>query len=193
MQTCLNSFIDCVSGFVDVGRANLLRNLEKRISVNPNVSKESVTNVPTQLYARCNYCNASINLDKLRRHEGIGNSWLSRQNPQLNCCPQCRKPLPKCSICLLPMGCLNPYLELKRERNSIASGMKRNVRSDLSPLANIQFAEWWTWCINCKHGGHAHHLIGWFTKHDVCPVSGCSCKCQFDAIPPISCHAATTK
>ncbi len=63
---------------------------------------------PPQLWARCNYCNTPLPLSKLRRQEGIANSWLSRQKPVLTCCPQCKKPLPRCSICLLSLGCLNP-------------------------------------------------------------------------------------
>jgi hypothetical protein len=54
--------------------------------------------------------------------------------------------------------------------------------ADLSSLASLPFAEWFTWCLRCRHGGHAHHWLGWFAKHDVCPVSGCDCRCQFDGI-----------
>mmetsp|Transcript_20063 Transcript_20063/g.29539 ORF Transcript_20063/g.29539 Transcript_20063/m.29539 type:complete len:396 (+) Transcript_20063:215-1402(+) len=144
--------------------------------------------LPAQLCARCNYCNATLPLSSLRRQEGIANSWLSRQKPVLSCCPQCRKPLPRCAICLLPLGCLNPYMELKRERNRLsragANGMHGS--DDLSELANMPFAEWFTWCMRCKHGGHAHHLVGWFSNHDTCPVSGCDCRCQFDGIQRIS-------
>ena len=139
---------------------------------------------PPQLWARCNYCNASLPLSKLRRQEGIANSWLSRQNPVLTCCPQCKKPLPRCSICLLSLGCLNPYMELQRERNQYVDtrGRRGAMADDLSGLANIPFAEWFTWCMRCKHGGHAHHLVGWFSKHTTCAVSGCDCQCQFDGI-----------
>jgi len=70
---------------------------------------------PAQLYVRCNYCNTPIQLNSLRRQGRMGQSWLSRQKPVMNCCPECRKPLPRCYICLLPLGCLNPYLELKRQ------------------------------------------------------------------------------
>ena len=132
---------------------------------------------PPQLHARCNYCNTSLPLSKLiRRQDGIANNWLSRQNPVLSCCPnsQCRKPLPRCAICLLPLGCLNPYLELRKH------GLQ-NV-DDLSELASLPFAEWFTWCMRCKHGGHAHHMVGWFSNHDTCPVSNCDCQCQFDGI-----------
>jgi hypothetical protein len=132
---------------------------------------------PPQIQARCNYCNTSLPLAKLvRRQDGIANNWLSRQNPVLSCCPnsQCRKPLPRCAICLLPLGCLNPYLELRKH------GLQ-NV-DDLSELSNLPFAEWFTWCMRCKHGGHAHHMVGWFSNHSVCPVSNCDCQCQFDGI-----------
>lgn len=155
-----------------------------------------VPSSPPQVYARCNFCNVGLPLNKLRRQEGMANSWLSRQKPVLSSCPQCRKPLPRCSICLLPLGCLNPYLELKRERNNASRaaiyGSSMNTSSnslnngldsdDLSGLTNLPFAEWWSWCMRCKHGGHAHHLVGWFANHDACPVSNCDCRCQFDGI-----------
>jgi len=145
---------------------------------------------PPQLCARCNFCNTPLPLSTLRRQKGMANSWLSRQKPVLSCCPSCRKPLPRCVICLLPMGCLNPYLELKRERGDRIMASSRtssgggygSVDESLSGLANIPLAEWFTWCMRCKHGGHAHHLIEWFNEHDTCPVSGCDCRCQFDAI-----------
>jgi hypothetical protein len=134
--------------------------------------------IPPQLHVRCNYCNTSLALSKLAQKQdgSIANNWLSRQNPVLSCCPnsQCRKPLPRCAICLLPLGCLNPYLELRKY------GLQNT--EDLSELKSIPFSEWFTWCMRCKHGGHAHHLQEWFGSHSVCPVSNCSCKCQFDGI-----------
>jgi WD40 repeat protein len=182
----------------DCGRCEHIRQLKgggifsslsasgRRIAAKKQDNKVSQPNFPPQLWARCNYCNASLPLSKLRRQEGIANSWLSRQNPVLQCCPQCKKPLPRCSICLLSLGCLNPYMELQRERNQFPRNAmpadKKAMVDDLSGLASIPFAEWFTWCMRCKHGGHAHHLVGWFSKHETCAVSGCDCKCQFDGI-----------
>jgi len=142
-----------------------------------NELESALQTFPPQIQARCNYCNTSLPLAKLvKRQDGIANNWLSRQNPVLSCCPnsQCRKPLPRCAICLLPLGCLNPYLELRKH------GLQ-NV-DDLSDLSNLPFAEWFTWCMRCKHGGHAHHMVGWFSNHSTCPVSNCDCQCQFDGI-----------
>jgi len=144
--------------------------------------------IPPNLWARCNYCNASLPLSRLMRQEGIANSWLSRQKPVLSCCPQCKKPLPRCAVCLLSMGCLNPYIELQRERGAYSRGggagkqlqQQQQGAEDLSGLASVPFSDWWSWCLKCKHGGHAHHLNSWFEKHSTCPVSGCDCRCQAD-------------
>lgn len=40
-------------------------------------------------------------------------AWLRRQRPVMNCCPNCKKPLPKCYICLSFMGLMNPQVEVK--------------------------------------------------------------------------------
>eukprot|EP00804_Cyclotella_cryptica_P030241 CCRYP_017117-RA/>CCRYP_017117-RA protein AED:0.04 eAED:0.04 QI:260/1/1/1/0.83/0.85/7/841/1309 len=191
----------------DVGRNEILRRLNSTPSVNVRraVSSKKAQRVendpvqfPPQLWARCNYCNSSLPLSKLRRQEGIvANSWLSRQKPVLTCCPTCKKPLPRCSICLLSLGCLNPYMELQRERNQLPRGGGPMIvgggSDDLSGLANIPFAEWFTWCMRCKHGGHAHHLVGWFSKHPTCAVSGCDCHCQFDGIEKLKRPALSTQ
>ena len=130
---------------------------------------------PAQVDVRCNFCSMSIS--GVRRQESGANQWLSKQKPVLSCCPSCRKPLPRCAICLLPLGCLNPYMELKNQACRSTRGM-----DSLESLANLPFAEWFTWCMRCKHGGHAHHVVGWFANHESCPVSGCNCRCQFDGI-----------
>jgi hypothetical protein len=126
----------------------------------------AIPNLPPQLYARCNFCNTSLPLSKLRRQKGMEkNVWLNREKPVLSCCPSCRKPLPRCAVCLLPMGSLNPYLELKRDRLATSSAQagaisrSSTVESNvgvvddaLSGLANLPFVEWFTWCMRCKHG-----------------------------------------
>jgi len=134
--------------------------------------------VPAQLDARCNYCSSPLGLRKQDSHP---NQWLSKMKNVLSCCPQCRKPLPRCAICMLSLGALNPYTELTRR-----GGGPSQTPDNLASLANLPFAEWFTWCMRCKHGGHAHHLVGWFSKHEVCPVSGCDCQCQFDGIDKLS-------
>ena len=178
----------------DVDRADLLRRVKARTAgtgyqrriPNPRIRQgprpadpDIMPRVPAQLEARCNYCNSSLSLKK---QEGVTNQWLSKMQPLLNCCPQCRKPLPRCSVCLLSMGSLNPYMELTRARQGPrVSGKNVSSPDDLSSLSSMNFGEWYTWCMRCRHGGHAHHIVGWFSKHKVCPVAGCDCECEFDA------------
>ena len=186
----------------DVDRADLLRKVKMRQSsetpgnkpasrrMQPSGRRQSMRSpdpdvqatVPAQLDARCNYCSSPLGL---RRQDNQPNQWLSKMKSVLPCCPQCRKPLPRCAICMLSLGALNPYMELTKERPRLAprgGGAYPAAPDDLSSLANLPFAEWFSWCLRCKHGGHAHHMVGWFAKHEVCPVSGCNCHCQFDGI-----------
>jgi len=185
----------------DCARADLLRErnrfVKSKSSAGAGASKggssnenddERFINVPVQLQARCNFCNMCLPLSYLRRQEGMSNSFLTRQKAILSCCPACRKPLPRCYVCLLGLGCLNPYTELKRQRqaeikrdnNRNRGGGNNGTLGGFSSLGNdLGFSNFWTWCTVCKHGGHTNHLLQWFQSHDTCGVSGCDCKCQF--------------
>lgn len=168
---------------IDVGTA---RRMQNRRQGSRNVDLDVMASIPAALDARCNYCSSPLGL---KRHEGNANQWLSKMNTVLSCCPQCRKPLPRCAVCLLGLGVLNPYTQLTRERSRPVSRNPMNGHDDLGALP---LAEWFTWCVKCKHGGHAHHLVGWFANHEVCPVAGCECRCQFDGIQKL-CRPALTK
>ena len=167
-----------IRAIFDVDRASVQRVAKLRLQQTTNNGNNTSSRsrpIPAQLDARCNYCSAPLGL---RRQENPPNQWLSKMKNVLPCCPRCRKPLPRCAICMLSLGVPNPYYELTKDRpRTSAPGV-----DDLSTLANLPFAEWFSWCLRCKHGGHAHHLMGWFAKHEVCPVSGCTCRCQFDGI-----------
>jgi WD repeat-containing protein mio len=176
----------------DVDRASLLRQVKMRHQTERgkppgrnrqlprlrSVDSDVQATVPAQLDARCNYCSAPIGL---RRQDNQPSQWLSKMKNVIPCCPRCQKPLPRCAICMLTLGTLNPYYELTKDRPR-ETQHGSNAPDDLSTVANLPFAEWFSWCVRCKHGGHAHHLVGWFAKHETCPVSGCSCRCQFDGI-----------
>ena len=124
-----------------------------------------------QIHVRCTYCNESLSCQKVR-----SSTWLrDHKSPVIYCCPNinCKKELPRCAICNLQMGCLNPSQNLRNYSE------KGNTNAE---LPSLNPAVWFTWCMRCKHGGHAHHMVGWFDKHTTCPVPGCDCQCQSDAI-----------
>lgn len=179
----------------DVDRGEMLRRLKARDTENGIVRRvqmrkagsrtaemDILPSVPAAVDARCNYCASPLGL---RNHEGVTNQWLSKLKPILSCCPQCRKPLPRCAVCLLGLGVINPHTELTKERSRMPT-RNGNPTKPMSDLASLPVAEWFTWCMACKHGGHTQHLVDWFSRHDTCPVSGCECQCQFDGIHRLS-------
>lgn len=62
----------------------------------------------------------------------------------MSSCPNCRKPLPRCAICLMHMG--------------TTVGEQHHEESNKV----IEFSHWFTWCQSCRHGGHASHITHWF-------------------------------
>lgn len=68
----------------------------------------------------------------------------SYQLLQLSSCPNCRKPLPRCAICLMHMG---------TTQGGIGSGDNNKI---------MDFSNWFTWCQSCRHGGHVAHMTHWF-------------------------------
>ncbi|XP_059175424.1 GATOR complex protein MIOS-A-like isoform X2 [Physella acuta] len=113
--------------------------------------------VPPSVNISCNFCGKSISNTIMTRARSMVQTVFNRGaqiRPKITCCPSCRKALPRCAICLTHMG------------TSSGSGAK------LTPIQ-----EWFTWCQTCRHGGHAAHLIQWFSEHSECPVTGCTCKC----------------
>ena len=74
-----------------------------------------------QVAARCNHCKASFQLNDLLADASIKRSdWLAKQPAKMLSCPlpKCKKALPRCSICLLPMTVQNPFLYLGQKRNN---------------------------------------------------------------------------
>ncbi|GBP16081.1 GATOR complex protein MIOS [Eumeta japonica] len=111
-----------------------------------------------QVCIACGYCGKTVaaasGLTRPARH-------LPRLAPpaakmKISACPHCRKPLPRCAVCALHMG----------------------------TAGGGEFPGWFTWCVACRHGGHATHLLNWFREHTECPVSSCSCRCISMDPPP---------
>lgn len=88
---------------------------------------------------------------------------------KITSCPSCRKPLPKCSVCLLPMTATPPTADNRQTQDGGSTWHSGTHNLD----------DWFMWCQTCRHGGHAGHLTEWFLFTDSCPVSDCNCKCQY--------------
>ncbi|KAI8076305.1 uncharacterized protein BX664DRAFT_344304 [Halteromyces radiatus] len=133
-----------------------------------------------QVYVRCTYCaqtlGHSLLVQNIRSRDGKRMNVQANISPasssrisgkqKATVCPSCRKPLPRCALCLLHMG--TPI-------DSVRQAMATNDANNVDPS---NFGLWFTWCQTCRHGGHSLHLFDWFQKHSSCPVSNCACQCQ---------------
>nr|XP_053633345.1 GATOR complex protein MIOS-like [Cherax quadricarinatus] len=142
---------------------------------------------PQHIYITCNFCkkgiSAYIQAPGRPRNPYARFGTGSANKSKMQACPNCRKPLPRCSLCLVHMGTPSGW------GSSIpkSSGGEDNAEGDSStPTSDTavrrrklsNFTSWFTWCQTCRHGGHAHHLMEWFKEHTECPVTSCNCKCM---------------
>ena len=96
----------------------------------------------------------------------------TQSNIRNEMCPSCRKPLPRCAICLLNMGTLSGLVDTKKQTSN-----KQRRKNQLNEQKLTPFEKFFTWCQYCHHGGHAKHIMDWFSSHLLCPVFKCGCRC----------------
>ena len=141
------------------------------------------------VFLRCHYCKANLPIDAMQQQQQT--ALLRKQKPIINFCPSCKKPLPRCYVCQLYMGFINPHAEVNRvladkRRNAekkrsttstttmSSSNKSNNGNSNNSgggeldsPKAEVQhnvldYGRWLYFCQRCKHGGHASCIESWF-------------------------------
>ncbi|CAJ0938017.1 unnamed protein product, partial [Mesorhabditis belari] len=77
--------------------------------------------------------------------------------------PLCRKPYPKCAICLRSYG--TPVVGYDHHMGHAA-------------------AHAFAFCLRCEHGGHGAHMMRWFQTSSKCPI--CDCKClEYKDLNPV--------
>ncbi len=115
---------------------------------------------------KCAFCNQALVHNALISSRGGRISNFSTKfgnfatRPKPTSCPNCRKPLPKCSICLMSFG-------------SPSQSLGGHVQD--REFGELDYC--FSWCTKCKHGGHVSHLTEWFETHSTCAVSDCACAC----------------
>lgn len=132
----------------DVARAKL--------SVSSKTGQLTLPVANSQIQVQCTRCNKNI------FKPASSKSLLNNGKPKsISSCPHCGTPLPRCSICLLPLGKQLP----------ISDTVIKNQQAKL-------FSEWPSFCLTCNHGMHAGHAEEWFSRSKTCPVPGCTCRCN---------------
>lgn len=84
-------------------------------------------------------------------------------------CPRCKRPLPRCGICMLWLGSPDPA----RPGGAAALAEKGNGKTKEA----IALDKMIVWCMNCNHGFHGGHAREWFARHRLCAVPDCGCVC----------------
>ena len=123
-----------------------------------------------QVYVSCNFCGKSLaksneGLKEMRDLVKQGNAqemkkvaatlnanMLQKHTSRFQSCSSCRKPMPRCSVCMIHMGSHSGYMigtssTLPGEKNK-KSGTK------ITPFGNF-----FSWCQMCRHGGHASEFL----------------------------------
>jgi len=132
--------------------------------------------IPPQIYVRCNFCNQALSMTMLvpRRATNMGRGTRANVNVQkqkVTSCPNCKKSLPHCALCLLCFNVMVPNLIKQTASPSTTT---------TSSSSSFSLDSWFTWCQTCRHGGHTIHMTEWFKTHIECPVTDCKCRaCSF--------------
>ena len=120
----------------------------------------SISVIGSQAQLQCVRCNKNIFKPDANKKP----STRDTSTKSHSVCPHCGAAFPKCAICLLPLG------------RPLPRDMSQYEREDETRMH--EFKEWPSFCLTCNHGMHAGHAEAWFTKSVICPVPGCSCKCN---------------
>jgi len=140
-----------------------------------------------QVYVSCNYCGKPVSKHTYGMPEGaipavnnasnetkkvqaaLNMAHLNKHQPRFQTCPACRKPCPRCSVCMMNMGSNSGYFA--GQSHMMPSGGKTGKK--ITP-----FGSFFSWCQTCRHGGHCDHMEDWFELYRECPVSNCQCRCN---------------
>lgn len=170
----VNHWIDCYRNLLnswglfktrakfDVGRTKALKTYAGLTVIRPT---------PRQVFLQCGRCKKNMSLPAKGKAHGNNSLFMQKFNTRnttktinrdMNSCPHCGVPLPRCAICLLSLGAPSSTdVEVSKEGVHLES-----------------FKNKFSFCLSCGHGYHAHHAEEWFSKHYVCPVPDCSCRCN---------------
>nr|XP_058964529.1 GATOR complex protein MIOS-like [Pocillopora verrucosa] len=137
--------------------------------------KDPTQRPPQQVFVSCNFCGNSILTNMLStssRPRKLAQYCNPSNRTKIMACPGCRKPLPRCALCLVHMGTSSSLSQKPANQGDSSAEKPANART-VNPFHN-----WFTWCQSCRHGGHSNHIVEWFKEHIECPVTGCGCHCM---------------
>uniref|UniRef100_A0A8D7ZYA5 WD repeat-containing protein mio n=1 Tax=Culex pipiens TaxID=7175 RepID=A0A8D7ZYA5_CULPI len=144
---------------------------EQRAQLDINLGKiRSPPQNSRSVFLLCNFCGKNVSMTLQEDQRLRSNTAVMHK---LSSCPNCRKPLPRCALCLLHMG---------TTMGAVSQG-HAGIQTGQAGWQSKPFSKWFSWCQTCRHGGHTEHLAEWFNENTECPVTSCSCKCYAKDLP----------
>ena len=161
------------------------------------------------IFLRCNYCSASLPVDAMQQQQHT--AFLRKQKPVINFCPNCKKPLPRCYVCQLYIGMVNPHAEVSRilaQKRQVLDQAKAAVRSQSTNATTapsvktslvtqyadahnvLEFGRWLYFCQRCKHGGHASCIDHWFEGEAQSVAGGVPLRREVCGVNGCDCHCS---
>ena len=101
--------------------------------------------------------------------QASGNAFTDKMVAGGISCPNCKRHLPRCAVCLEIVG-------LPDKQQGGGGGEAGGA------------GKFPTFCLKCEHVLHLDHAREWFARHQECPVPECRCKCNFRANPELNYH-----
>ena len=119
-----------------------------------------------QVYVSCNFCGKSLaksneGLKEMRDLVKQGNAqemkkvaatlnanMLQKHTSRFQSCSSCRKPMPRCSVCMIHMGSHSGYMI--GTSSTLPGEKNKKGGTKITPFGNF-----FSWCQMCRHGGHA--------------------------------------
>lgn len=171
-DTRVNHWIDCYRSLLNSWE--LFKTRAKfdvaRTTASKTYAGETVIRpIPRQVFLQCWKCKKNMSLPAKGKAAGTTfyiQKFNMRTRPtqrDMKSCSHCGASLPRCAICLLSLGA---PIDVDIGKAKTKSAYNENFKNKFS------------FCLSCGHGYHAHHAEEWFSKHYVCPVPDCSCRCN---------------
>lgn len=166
----INHWIDCYRNLLNSWSLFKIRakfDVQRTKLSKTNAGTVTLAAAPKQVYLQCSRCNKNLSKASLQSAKASQALKLFKnhiQQTDFQGCPYCGAQLPRCSVCLLSLGTPVPFDTPTAELGN--------------SIIETRFREWFSFCLNCNHGCHAHHAEEWFLKHYICPVPDCNCRCN---------------
>lgn len=132
-------------------------------------SKKTLFPQPGGVSIRCGYCDQSLHRESTREPDSSSKTKQSQPRDKLSndarlgtSCPQCGRHMPRCVICMIPVGSPDPHTKGAMARQT-------SEAEAMDHFINL--------CRGCWHVSHSVHAEEWFERHETCPIADCDCRC----------------